>query len=288
MFSDGQMLKVHRVLDADVFWSETKDFFLQNEVLNSTPIGLIGLIQKDSSSYKDPHFYRVSGTKLETAAVMTPPYNLMVTSQSGRGIKELAEFLNDQRVRIPGVVGLNLNAEAFAKYWGKLMQVKAEPRMKLRMFELEEVRDFGIASGEMRQAIPSDLDTVKAWYTDFCKEANLPAAHVQGAQKMGERKLNEGNVYLWIDGNQTVCLAGFAGSSPNTTRIGPVYTPKEFRKKGYGKSLVAQMSQKILAGGKKYACLSTDLSNPTSNKIYQEIGYRPVGDYQEIEFLNQN
>jgi predicted GNAT family acetyltransferase len=30
--------------------------------------------------------------------------------------------------------------------------------------------------------------------------------------------------------------------------------------------------------------LFTDLANPTSNSIYQKIGYRPVFDICEIEF----
>ena len=34
-----------------------------------------------------------------------------------------------------------------------------------------------------------------------------------------------------------------------------------------------------------YGLLFTDLSNPTSNYIYQAIGYKPVCDVDEYKFL---
>ncbi len=59
--------------------------------------------------------------------------------------------------------------------------------------------------------------------------------------------------------------------------IGPVYTPKEFRKKGYASALVASVSEKFLEMGKK-PMLMTDLANPISNHIYMEIGFKPFFD----------
>ena len=67
--------------------------------------------------------------------------------------------------------------------------------------------------------------------------------------------------------------------------IGPVYTPPAERNKGYATSLVARMSQQALDGGRKFCALFTDLSNPTSNAIYQRIGYRPICRYALYGFL---
>ena len=65
--------------------------------------------------------------------------------------------------------------------------------------------------------------------------------------------------------------------------VGGVYTPPELRRRGYASSCVAALSQRLLDAGFEYCTLYTDLSNPTSNDIYQQIGYRPVGDVQEIK-----
>jgi predicted GNAT family acetyltransferase len=38
------------------------------------------------------------------------------------------------------------------------------------------------------------------------------------------------------------------------------------------------LTQQLLDGGRRFCFLFTDLANPTSNSIYQRIGYRPVSD----------
>jgi len=67
-------------------------------------------------------------------------------------------------------------------------------------------------------------------------------------------------------------------------RIGPVYTPPEFRRHGYGGSAVAEISRRALAGEATKCMLFTDLANPTSNKIYAEVGYRPFANWEEHAF----
>jgi uncharacterized protein len=62
--------------------------------------------------------------------------------------------------------------------------------------------------------------------------------------------------------------------------INYVYTPPQHRCCGYATSCVAELTQRQLASGKSFCCLYTDLANPTSNSIYQRIGYQPVCDAQ--------
>jgi predicted GNAT family acetyltransferase len=68
------------------------------------------------------------------------------------------------------------------------------------------------------------------------------------------------------------------------TRIGPVYTPPELRRRGYASSAVAAVSRQALAAGAQRCALFTDLSNPTSNKIYADVGYRRIADWEEHLF----
>jgi predicted GNAT family acetyltransferase len=65
--------------------------------------------------------------------------------------------------------------------------------------------------------------------------------------------------------------------TPNGIRIG-WSTPPELRRHGYASAVTAATSQAELDKGRRFVFLFTDLSNPTSNKIYQAIGYRPVSD----------
>ena len=64
-----------------------------------------------------------------------------------------------------------------------------------------------------------------------------------------------------------------------------VFTPKEERKKGYARTMVAAGTKELL---KKYdfCVLYTDLMNPTANKIYQEIGYKRIADSVQLGFIS--
>lgn len=88
---------------------------------------------------------------------------------------------------------------------------------------------------------------------------------------------------LWEDG-EPVSLAGWGGMTPNGVRVGPVYTPPGHRPRGYGSAITAAVSAERLASGRRFCCLYTDLANPTSNRIYLDIGYEPVCDCVDYAF----
>jgi hypothetical protein len=63
-----------------------------------------------------------------------------------------------------------------------------------------------------------------------------------------------------------------------------VYTPREHRRRGYATALVAEQSSWLLQSGHRACFLFTDLANPTSNAIYERIGYRRVGEASQFTF----
>ena len=79
-------------------------------------------------------------------------------------------------------------------------------------------------------------------------------------------------------------MARTPGRTLNGRVVNYVYTPKSHRKNGFGTTCVANLSQKILDDGYEQCMLFTDLSNPTSNSIYQKVGYKPVIDVNLIRF----
>ena len=48
--------------------------------------------------------------------------------------------------------------------------------------------------------------------------------------------------------------------------------------------MTAEATAAALAAGAEHVALYTDLANPTSNSIYQAIGYRPDHDAEERSF----
>jgi predicted GNAT family acetyltransferase len=67
-------------------------------------------------------------------------------------------------------------------------------------------------------------------------------------------------------------------------RVGPVYTPPGLRHRGYAGAVTAAVSQAALDAGAAEVLLFTDLANPTSNSLYQNLGYQPVEDRVVLSF----
>jgi predicted GNAT family acetyltransferase len=150
--------------------------------------------------------------------------------------------------------------------------------MAQRAFMLTKVRHPLYASGSLRVATESDIDLIARWLFDFDQEALGGGGDRAGAGEAASKRVQERSLYLWEDGQPT-CLAGKARPTMNGITINAVYTPPELRGRGYATSCVAALSQLLLDSGRKFCTLFTDLANPTSNSIYQKIGYAPVGDY---------
>jgi predicted GNAT family acetyltransferase len=98
---------------------------------------------------------------------------------------------------------------------------------------------------------------------------------------MVDARLRHEGLLVWDDG-RPVSMIGIAPEVSGVVRIGPVYTPPEQRRRGYAGSAVAAASRRALAAGASRCMLFTDLANPTSNKIYAEVGYVRTGDWEEI------
>jgi predicted GNAT family acetyltransferase len=78
-------------------------------------------------------------------------------------------------------------------------------------------------------------------------------------------------LFCFVSG-QPVSMAG----NQISAAITGVYTPREFRGRGYAGSVTAATVERIYAEGRKIACLDADLRNPASNRCYTKIGFTPV------------
>jgi predicted GNAT family acetyltransferase len=87
--------------------------------------------------------------------------------------------------------------------------------------------------------------------------------------------------WLWeLPDGEVAHLTGAGLPSYGVSRIGPVYTPPEHRGRGIASYVVGELTRRGLEAGHRM-CLFTDQDNPTSNKIYEGLGYRPVVEMAE-------
>lgn len=149
----------------------------------------------------------------------------------------------------------------------------------MRVFEARSVVWPRTPSGTFRVATGADLPTLAQWADAFFNEVGL-----LNPGDAAREQIDEGRLYVWEDG-RPVSMAAWAGRTGRTVRINAVYTPPELRGRGFASACVASLTQSLLDEGLTSCCLYTDLANPTSNRIYKAMGYRPVCDAAEYRLL---
>ena len=156
--------------------------------------------------------------------------------------------------------------------------------MSMRMYAASAVTPVPAADGAMRAAGEGDRALLAEWAHAFAREAGLRVGPAEIARSLDSRVGADPGIAIWEAAGVPVTLAGATVSSPGIARVGPVYTPPEHRRHGYATSLVAAWTTELLRRGMRRCVLFTDLANPTSNSIYQAIGFRPIGDRRVVPF----
>jgi predicted GNAT family acetyltransferase len=120
------------------------------------------------------------------------------------------------------------------------------------------------------------------WFTRFHTDIGEEPRGVAGAL---DDKLSYGGMTLWEVSGKPVAMAGVTRPEAGMVRVIAVYTPPDLRGRGYGGAVTAAVTRAALDAGAEDVVLFTDLANPTSNALYQRLGYRPVEDRSLVEFL---
>jgi predicted GNAT family acetyltransferase len=279
-------MEVRRSDDAGAFAERVRPFLLRDEARHNLVLGVLDTLVRHPDVYPEFMLWTLEDEgEIVAVATRTPPFNLLI-SQPGRpgAGRGMAEALHGAGVELPGVTGARPEAEEFAARWGALSGTRARLRMGMGVYRLTVVRPVAGVRGRMRQADSGDKDLLVAWMDAFQHEA---LAHIPG-DDLGEwvdhrLRLDGGQLFVWEDPDP-VSLAGWGQPTPSGVRVGPVYTPPERRRRGYASALVAEMSSMLLARGHRFCFLFTDLANPTSNKIYQDVGYEFVCESADLVF----
>lgn len=164
---------------------------------------------------------------------------------------------------------------AFAARWADLTGGVAQPDTHEGVLVLGELVPPARVAGAERAHRDDDLALVIRWFEAFVDEIR-PGGPVPVDPADVEARHRAGRLLLWEVEGEPVSMAGWR-SGGGVGRVGPVYTPPEHRRRGYAAAVTAAATQRVLAAGER-AMLHTDLSNPTSNALYERLGYRRVAE----------
>jgi predicted GNAT family acetyltransferase len=276
------MKTIKRYQCASIYFAENQSYLMQTEINNNLIIGLI-------KSYENVSEIPNNVIVLTVFDELEPRLTFFKNSPKGvlagnNADKEdcelLIEYLQNQGVLLEGLVG----DEKYADVFTNLYPLKISSMKKLISHELSIVNQVPLSNGLARLAKESEIDILANWFFLFQEEENLfPKKTAEGFIQLVQNLVNKSVLYVWEINNEIVSMAAILRETPNSQILGAVFTPVNQRKNGYASSLVHFLSQFILDNGKK-AGLFTNAGNPTSNKIYQKIGYNPNGIVSDFEF----
>lgn len=229
----------------------------------------------------------VVGVGMRTAPFA--PYPLFLLPMPSDAAAALAHVLHARKERVLGVNGALPAAKTCAGELARLQGGTAEVTVHTRLHELKRVVPPAPARGRLRSVREDEVDVALAWFAAFAHDADEQAGrepgslHTMTETEAGmQRRIAEERVWFWVDeSDRPVHLTSYNLPAFGASRIGPVYTPREQRGRGYAGNAVAQVSQRILDAGAR-PCLYTDQANPTSNQLYASLGYEPVVDMVDL------
>jgi uncharacterized protein len=279
-------MDLRRFTDVDEFLAAATPFLVAREAEHNLIFGVAATLREDPGLYTGPAYLATvhDGGRVVGAALQTPPHQLVLSEvDDGAAIGLIARDTLERD--LPGVQGGVDVVREFVHQRAERGGPQAHRDASERIYRLTEVIPQRPVAGAMRPAAWSDRELIVDWVFDFMREA-LGKDDRAGAELSADRWLagRGRTLHLWDDGDEAVSLCGIGGPTPHGIRVGPVYTPPDRRARGYASALVAAASQAQLDAGRRFVFLFTDLANPTSNHIYQAIGYEPVRDIDIYTF----
>jgi RimJ/RimL family protein N-acetyltransferase len=280
-------LKCVRHDDAAAFWQLVEPLYRTDPLRNTIALTVLrGLATAPDSDATPPLLVTVEDNgRTVGAAFCTPPWPVAVSGVPDEAMPELVRFLRAIDFPVTGTSAPLDKADLFADAWLAAAGGTKERAVALRLYRLGDLTPPAVP-GTARIGAEEDIPLLADWREAFAQET--PPHNVKGHDHAAtlRRGLVVGNANLiWSIDGEPVSYAAASNPVGGMTRIGPVYTPPEHRNHGYGTAVTAAAARWALDAGADKVSLFTDLANPTSNSIYQRIGFRPHHDAVEYRFI---
>lgn len=291
-------VRLHFITDPAEFLAAASDHLAVDPVISTvvtTVAHRMQAQQADGAPHNSRHWWlvvrddadRVVGAGMRTAPFA--PYPLFLLPMPDEAAIALASTLHQRGEEVLGVNGALPAVAVFATELAKIVGGRVEVAQHTRLHELDELTPPAPAPGGLQLATEDDLERATEWFAAFMGDADEQAGRTRGASahEVPERaemlgKIAAGQIWFWVDGSgERVHLTGANPPAFGVARLGPVYTPPAQRGRGWASNAVAEVSRRIQSDGAR-VCLFTDQANPTSNKIYAALGYRPVVDMANL------
>jgi len=227
---------------------------------------------------------REHGT-LRLALFQSPPHYLLLSQGPVEAARRAAEAIEGE---FPGVVGPAEVTSAYAEAWTNRHGCEAHLNSEMTFFTLDTVQPFARPSGCLRRASAEEFEKLVPLAGAAARDMNLPAPEQEPAEVQNGLRLAiaEGRQFVWAEGASVHAMAAYVNALPGAgARIRGVYTPPEFRGRGYGTAVTGALASWLLEEGEAWVSLFADNANAVSTGLYRRLGFVPDSICRSLRFI---
>ncbi|KUN14577.1 acetyltransferase [Streptomyces corchorusii] len=277
----------HLTEDIDHFLTRAGDFLRSRPALHNTPLTRLEKWRTQPGAFTPGAvlFGRLESAGETQAIFYRPPTRrLTLTPLSPEQAEALAVHLTGLGHTLAGVTADHDTATAFAEAWQRHTGATPTLRVRMHLYRLDTLTPPNPhPDGHSRPVREQDHDHLMRW----CRElaVDLGEKVTIDASSWASTRFAEKTYTFWETPDGTpVSMAGVNPMIAGMVRVDPVYTPVDFRGRGYAAAVTAEVSRAARAAGATEVVLFTDAGNPTSNAFYQRLGYRRIADWAPYDF----
>jgi RimJ/RimL family protein N-acetyltransferase len=229
---------------------------------------------------------------VRVAAVRVPGFPLLGLVDPEIGdpsmvLGELADGLLARGETIVGFTGRRRTVQVLAQAWSQRTGVDVKPRMWELLYRLGELIPPVGVPGAARVASmdsPADVALLADWFCEFRKETGVGRGPNVPDPESLMRNAARGEVFtLWCVDGRPVAGAGHSAVRHGGSKIAPVYTPPEHRRRGFGAAATAAAIRSAWRLGATEITVFTDAEYPASNAVYRGLGFEVVAEFAEFD-----
>lgn len=275
--------------DVHEFAVKAEPILSEQEDVHSLFFGVLQAIK--AGRYENPFMATIEENGEVLALFqMTPPHPLNLIFVDANRLEASMDLLIanlvDLAIDIPSIISLKPWAYRFSEKWKVETGSDHQLLMDQGLYRLDKVDEtLKNSQGSCRLAEEKDCSLIEKWFSLFEGDTGLPMTAAEDVKQRVALFVGEREVFLWEDKEKVVAMMKKSRPTKHGVTVSLVFTPQEERRKGYARTMVAACSNELLKEY-EYCVLYTDMMNPTSNKIYQEIGYKKIADSVQLGFGN--
>jgi hypothetical protein len=271
---------VERYESATRFLQEAGPWLAVHEPRNNLVLGLAHLLASAEHPFHEPIYLAAvkHAGSVVGCAVRPPPDHLDLTALPRGAAALVAASAADHCPDLPTLGGPSKPAREFARAWVERRGGEWRELHRWQWFVLRTVVPPRAVPGALRLAQPGDWPLVGEWGERFARENG----GVGSVRAFLERRLHTQSLYLWDHGGPK-CMTSVSGFTPRGVRLSGVFTPAEYRGRGYAGNTVAAVSRQTLAAGREHCVLFAESAHAGTLRVYRGVGYEPMHETVVIQ-----